>query len=211
MALAVVALACGSGDQQAGGDADGGTGSLSGYTREPVPSVQDVDLQLAADGSSFSPAATSPDGLRIVYFGYTSCPDVCPTTMSDLKRAIAQLDPADQQRIEVAMVTIDPDRDVPEKLDAYVTTFIPDGDAVRFEDPEALAAAAAAFGAQYRVEPGDGDEPEVSHSGDLYVVDARGDLVLQWPFGVSREDIAADLRTLLETAANGHDTTQEST
>ena len=95
------------------------------------------------------------------------------------------------------MVTVDPDRDVPEKLGAYLTTFVPDGDAVRFGDDAGLAAAADAFGAQYEVETNDEGEIEVGHSADLYVVDDRGDIVLQWPFGTSSDDIAADLETLL--------------
>jgi protein SCO1/2 len=179
---------------------------LTGYTREPTPSVADVELALAR-GGSMPAAPEAADALRVVYFGFTSCPDVCPTTMSDLKRALAQLEPEERARVAVAMVTVDPDRDVPDKLDAYVRTFVPDGDAVRFADPGDLADVASAFGAQYRVDPGDGGEPEVSHSGDLYVVDGDGDLVLQWPFGTSWEDLAADLRTLLARA--GTDTQEQ--
>lgn len=174
-------------------------GQLSGYTREPTPSVAQVELPLA-DGSAAVPATAAAGGLRIVYFGYTSCPDVCPTTMSDVKAALAELSPEDAARVEVVMVTVDPDRDVPEKLSAYVQTFIEDGQASRVTDPAALEAAAAAFGAQYDVRTAGDGEIEVSHSADLYVVDDAGDIVLQWPFGTSSADIAADLSTLLDGA-----------
>lgn len=174
-------------------------GQLSGYTREPTPSVAEVVLPLA-DGTGELPAPATAGGLRIVYFGYTSCPDVCPTTMSDVKAALAELSPEDAERVEVVMVTIDPDRDVPEKLSAYVQTFIEDGQASRVTDPAALEAAAAAFGAQYEVRTADDGEIEVSHSADLYVVDDAGDIVLQWPFGTASADIAADLSTLLDGA-----------
>ena len=191
--LAAVALLCAAlvgcgGDEAADGPSTtADDGVLSGYTREPTPSAAEVEFPLA-DGATL-PAAAAPGGLRVVYFGYTSCPDVCPTTMSDLKRAIAKLPEADQDRVEVVMVTIDPERDLPEKLDAYVTTFIADGDASRFEDAESLAAAAAVFGARYAVEPSPDGEPEVSHSGDLYAVDDSGDIVLQWPFGITTDDL----------------------
>ncbi|MFN7152014.1 MAG: SCO family protein, partial [Microthrixaceae bacterium] len=129
-ALAVtasVALVAGcSSDDAADGGADevattADDGKLSGYTREPTPSVAQVALPLA-DGTGDVPATASAGGLRIVYFGYTSCPDVCPTTMSDVKAALAELSPEDAARVEIVMVTVDPDRDVPEKLAAYVRT-----------------------------------------------------------------------------------------
>lgn len=169
---------------------------LSGYTREPVPDVSKVVLP-RADGSGNLPAAAPKGGYRLVYFGYTSCPDVCPTTLSDLKRAVAQL-PADQRaKVDVAMMTIDPDRDLPDRISEYVATFFPkNGTALRASDPADLSAAAGAFGASYGVKPGKDGTPEVSHSGDLYVVDDRGKVVLQWPFGVGAESMASDLSTL---------------
>lgn len=176
-------------------------GGLSGYTREPTPSVAQVELPLVA-GAGMLPAAADPGGLRIVYFGYTTCPDVCPTTMSDLKRALADLPAADRERVGVVMVTIDPDRDVDEKLDAYVTTFIEDGQSSRITDPAALEAVATSFGAQYEVRTADDGEIEVSHSADLYVVDDAGDIILQWPFGTSSDDLRADLETLLADRAS---------
>ena len=60
-----------------------------------------------------------------------------------------------------------------------------------------ITGSSAAFGAQYEVRTADDGEVEVSHSADLYVVDDAGDIVLQWPFGTSSADIAADLSTLL--------------
>lgn len=170
--------------------------TLSGYTRTPTPSVAEVELPLVAGGGVL-PAAAEPGALRVVYFGYTTCPDVCPTTMSDLKRALADLPAADRGRVEVVMVTIDPDRDVDEKLDAYVTTFIEGGRSSRITDPEELAAVAEAFGASYEVRTADDGEIEVSHSADLYVVDDAGDIILQWPFGTPSDGLRDDLETLL--------------
>ena len=169
---------------------------LSGYTREPVPDVSKVVLPLA-DGSGNLPAAAPKGGYRLVYFGYTSCPDVCPTTLSDLKRAIKQLPADERAKVDVAMMTIDPDRDLPTKISEYVATFFPkNGTALRASDPTQLSAAAGAFGASYGVKAGKDGTPEVSHSGDLYVVDDRGKVVLQWPFGVGAESMSSDLATL---------------
>ena len=143
------------------------------------------------------PAAATKGGYRLVYFGFTSCPDVCPTTLSDLKRGIKTL-PADQQgKVDVAMMTIDPDRDSPDRIAEYVATFFPkNGTALRASDPTELSAAAGAFGVSYSVKPGADGTPEVSHSGDLYVVDDRGKVVLQWPFGTDAESMGSDLATL---------------
>jgi len=169
---------------------------LSGYTRQPVPDVSKVVLPLA-DGSGNLPAAATDGGYRLVFFGFTSCPDVCPTTLSDLKRAIKQL-PADQQgKVDVAVMTVDPDRDLPDKLTEYVATFFPkNGNALRASDPAVLSAAAGAFGASYGVTASADGTPEVSHSGDLYAVDDRGKVVLQWPFGTGAESLGSDLATL---------------
>lgn len=196
VALALVGTACTDDGASSSTTTTEDDGGLSGYTREPTPSVADVSLPLVNGGGDVS-AAADPGGLRIVYFGYTSCPDVCPTTMSDVKRALAELPAEDADRVQVTMVTIDPDRDVDEKLGAYVTTFIADGQGSRITDPAALESAAGAFGAQYSVTTSPDGEIDVSHSADLYVVDDQGDIVLQWPFGTSSEDIASDLAKLL--------------
>lgn len=194
--LATVLSACGDDEPSSSPDTTEESSGLSGYTRSPAPSVAEVQLPLV-NGAGQLPAAAAPGGLRVVYFGYTSCPDVCPTTMSDLKRALAQLPEQDAARVEVVMVTIDPDRDVDEKLGAYVGTFIEDGQASRITDPATLQSTADAFGASYAVTAAADGEVEVSHSADLYVVDDQGEIVLQWPFGTSYEDIADDLSVLL--------------
>jgi protein SCO1/2 len=201
--LAVCAMgllvACGSDD--AAGPSSSTTaaddGQFAGYTREPVPSVRDVSLP-AADGTPVAMPASQPGGLRIVYFGYTSCPDVCPTTMSDLKRALATLPEDQRAKVQVDMVTIDPARDTAEKLPEYVTTFITDGTALRTDDQAALRAAADAFGADYSVEPGPDGEPEVKHTAELYAVDDAGNIVMIWPFGTTSKDIGEDLARLLD-------------
>ncbi len=174
----------------------------AGIVRTPAPDVSgivlpdvtnDIDLTFRAD----------PGGVLIAYWGYTSCPDVCPTTMVEVRNALRDLgDLADS--VDVAMITVDPDRDTPEILNAYVSTFVADGVAVRTEDAAALEAAAVPFGAQYSVTVQDDGWIDVVHTGFLYAIDDQGLIRLTWPFGIESEDMTADLRALLEeTSKNG--------
>jgi protein SCO1/2 len=182
----------------------GGGRELSGYSREPLPVVGDLSLSDAtADSAPFSFRA-DPGGLLIVYFGYTNCPDYCPTTMNDVKLARARLD--DPDKISVAMVTVDPDRDfvIDAKrcddaivLACYVRSFVPDAHALGTDDAAALSEVAAPFGVSYNIETS-GDEIIVSHSTSLYAVDDQGNLVITWQFGIAIDDLAADLETLLD-------------
>jgi protein SCO1/2 len=171
---------------------------LAGMVREPAPDVSMISLPNASDGGSPLAMRARPDALLIMYFGYTSCPDVCPTTMADVSIALENLDADERRRVAVAMATIDPGRDTGELLTKYVRTFVPGANALRTDDPAALRAAADAFGADYRVtQTGAGEPPEVTHTGWLYVVDDRGRLRLQWAFGTKHQTITSDLRLLL--------------
>ncbi len=171
--------------------------AYAGYQRSPLPDVGEHVLP-DADGGEFSLAASS-DNVLLVYFGYTSCPDVCPTTLSDVRSALTKIE--EPERIELAMVTVDPLRDTNEVMAAYVQSFVPGAHGLRTEDDTILRAAADDFGADYDVGVADDGEPEVAHTGSLYAVDASGKLLLTWPFGTSSADIAADLGHLLEGSA----------
>jgi protein SCO1 len=190
--VAIVALAgCG-----------GGSRELAGYSVEPVPSVGDIVLpDLTDDGADFALRADAGK-ILLVYFGYTNCPDFCPNTMSNVKLARQRLDdPAD---LEMAMVTVDPARDL-DTLASYVTGFIPDAHALGTTDDDELARATSAFGASYDVSTDAGGEPEVAHTTLLYAVDDTGHVVLAWPFGVSIDDLAADIDQLLDRQPEGGD------
>ncbi len=168
---------------------------LVGYRSEPVPDVAGVTLpDLTAGGADFSFVA-EPDRLLLVYFGYTNCPDFCPTTMSDVKLARQRLD--DPERVDVAMVTVDPGRDL-DVLADYVTSFVPEAHALGTDDFADLDRAAGPFGVSYEVREADDGAIEVAHTTLLYAVDDTGRVVLTWPFGVSIDDLAADLELLLE-------------
>lgn len=189
--LALVAAACGS-DEPA---------PFAGFERTPTPVVDERQLPaIEADGSEEAFTFRAADGeLLLVYFGYTSCPDVCPTTLSDVRRASDRIGD-DAERLDLAMVTIDPLVDTPDVLTGYVRSFVPDATAVRTLDEGALRPVADAFGADYGTLEQNGEE-QVFHTGSLYAVDDAGQLILTWPFGVTTEDLERDLSRLLEEAA----------
>jgi protein SCO1/2 len=185
-ALAVAAVACGGDDRE-----------LVGFTRDPAPSVATVTLpDVSRDGEPFT-FRPAEGGLLIVYFGYTNCPDVCPKTMADLGAAIDRLDEEDAARVDVAMVTVDPERDTAVLAD-YVQSFVDGAHALATDDPAALRAAAAPFAVGYEVVTRPDGEVEVGHTDLLFAVDDTGTLVLNWPFGTSVDDLAADIRQLLD-------------
>lgn len=170
---------------------------LAGYRRQPAPMVGDLTLPELTNGGEDFRLRAEPGQLLVVYFGYTNCPDFCPTTLSDLRLATRRMDEDDAARIDVAMVTVDPDRDIA-VLPRYITSFFDDGHALGTDDSDLLARVAAPFGAAYDVSTNEDGVIEVAHSTSLYVVDDSGHLVLTWQFGVPIDDLADDLTQLLE-------------
>lgn len=162
-------------------------------------SVAAVNLpDVANGGEPFSMVAES-GGALVVYFGFTYCPDVCPTTLSDLRTALGSMG-SDADQVEVAMVTVDPDRDTDDVISAYLQTFIPEGHALRTDDPDLLEGASDAFGADFSViTPAEGGIG-VTHTAYLYAVDDEGIIRVVWPFGAEPDRIAADLSSLLSAS-----------
>ncbi|MGD2052085.1 MAG: SCO family protein [Acidimicrobiia bacterium] len=173
-----------------------GTAELAGYTRDPRPVVGAASLPDASNGGTPFAFQAAPGGLLVVYFGYTSCPDVCPTTMAEIRTGLEDLG-SDADRVEMAMITVDPGRDTGDVLTNYVRAFIPAGHALRTEDGAALRAAADAFGATYQVTENVDGTVEVAHTAHVYVADDAGRLRVTWPFGTPGADMANDLRILL--------------
>ncbi|MGQ9766932.1 MAG: SCO family protein [Anaerolineae bacterium] len=134
--------------------------------------------------------------LVVLYFGYTYCPDVCPTSLSTLARAMKRLGPKADQ-VQVLMITVDPERNTPEQLAAYMGYFDP-----RFIEltgtPDEIAAAATPFGIYYQRHAGSSASSYlVDHTATLTVWDSAGRLRLVLPFEVTAEEVAADLAHLL--------------
>lgn len=134
----------------------------------------------------------------VVFFGYTQCPDICPTTLTAMKEVMALLGPQ-ADRVQVLFVTVDPDRDTETTLAAYVPWFDP-----RFRglygDAAATLAAAREFRIFYSKVKGETAMGySIDHSATSYAFDPQGRLRLLIPYGAKPEHIAADLRKLLES------------
>jgi protein SCO1 len=172
--------------------------SLRGATGAPPRDVSNVRMT-DVNGSEISFTPTKGN-VTLAYFGYTSCPDVCPTTLSDIRTAMSTLG-TKSNRVKVDMVTIDPTRDSGPVLHDYLGRFFPEGTgiALRTDDETKLHQVATSFGASYQVTPATkaGDQPDVLHSSWLYAVDDTGHIVAQWSFGTPSKDIAHDLKVLL--------------
>lgn len=131
-----------------------------------------------------------------VFFGYTHCPDVCPTTLSDFAAALQQLGPQ-AERVQVIFVTVDPERDTPELLKAFVPAFNP-AFLGMVADAETLRLLAKEYKVVYqKTSVKAADDYLIDHSAGTYVYDQKGNIRLLMPYGSSPEAIARDLRTLL--------------
>ncbi len=134
-----------------------------------------------------------------IFFGYTHCPDVCPTTLSDFASALQQLGPQ-AERVQVIFVTVDPQRDTPDLLKQFVPAFNP-GFLGMFGDENTLKQLAKEYKVVYQKTSVKGaDDYLIDHSAGTYVYDPNGNLRLLIPYGSGPDAIAQDLRTLLATS-----------
>lgn len=132
----------------------------------------DFTMTRASDGKQVS-AADYRGKIVMLYFGYTFCPDVCPTTLANLAQILSGLK-ADADHIRVLFVTVDPNRDTLPVLAEYVANFGPQFDGLR-GTPDQLASLARRYRVVYSVTPAHGNTPyEVTHSSAIYVFDPSG-------------------------------------
>ena len=132
----------------------------------------------------------------VIFFGYTNCPDVCPTTMSDLNQAMKLLG-NEASRVKVLFVTVDPERDTPALLAKYVPAFNPAFLGL-YGDAATTAKTAKDFRIFYQKnKPDSNGNYSVDHSAGTYVFDPDGKLRLFMKYGEGAESIAHDLRELL--------------
>jgi protein SCO1/2 len=138
--------------------------------------------------------------VTVIFFGFTQCPDVCPTTLAELAQARKLLGP-DGARVQGVFVSVDPARDTPEVLKAYVTTFGSDFVALHGTEDE-IKAAAKQFKIFFNKVPGKTEGSyTIDHTAGSYVLDANGRVRLFTRYGVGAEKLAADLRILLAEPA----------
>ncbi|NHZ71110.1 MAG: redoxin domain-containing protein [Proteobacteria bacterium] len=162
-------------------------------TDRPVSHVSLPDVGNGGEPFSF---VARDEGALVVYFGFTSCPDVCPTTLADLRTALEGVDSA--ENVDVAMVTVDPERDGEQTMQAYLAAFFPDGYPLRTDDQSELTAATDAFGVTYSINKLTDGSTQVFHTAYLYAIDDDGMIRQAWPFGTEFTVIREDLNTLLD-------------
>jgi protein SCO1/2 len=179
---------------------------LAGCQRAaPAPAFHAVDITGAKYAQDF--ALPDADGrirhlsdfkgkVTVVFFGYTQCPDVCPTTMADLAQAKQLLGP-DGDRVQGVFITVDPERDTPSLLKAYVKNFDPSFVALR-GTPAQTEATAKAFKVFYAKVPGSDDKSyTVDHTAGAYVFDPQGRVRLFTRYGSGPKALADDVKQLL--------------
>lgn len=131
----------------------------------------------------------------VLFFGFTHCPDVCPTTLADLAGVMKALGP-DADRVQVLFVTVDPERDTPEDLAKYVGAFDPRFIALR-GDLAATQRVAKEFKIYFEKRK-QGESYTIDHSAQSYVIDPQGRLRLLVRYDRLAQDLPDDLRTLLK-------------
>jgi len=132
----------------------------------------------------------------VLFFGYAQCPDVCPTTMTEMAQVKQELG-KDGDRLQVVFVTVDPARDTPEVLKAYMGAFDPSFIAL-IPTPDELVATAKDFKVYYKkVEGKTPTSYSMDHSAASFVYDAQGRLRLYARYGAGAAPMVADVKTLL--------------
>ncbi len=134
--------------------------------------------------------------LVLLNFGYTSCPDICPTTLGNLRSIYSKLDD-DRDDVQVLFISVDPDRDNPDKLEEYVNFFNDDFVGLTGSDEE-LKEVSDIFNIFYFKE-GINTENDylMSHPTSIYLIDREGKLILKYPHNTKYDFIVKDIKRLL--------------
>jgi protein SCO1/2 len=183
------------------------TAAVLAACTENRPQFTSIDLTGADYARDFS--LTDQNGQRrslkdfrgkvvVLFFGYTQCPDVCPTTMAELAQTRKLLG-ADGERVQVLFVTVDPERDTPQVLKGYMANFDPSFLALRGTSEE-LAAMAKDYKVYFKkVEGKTPTSYSMDHSAASYVYDPQGQLRLYTRYGGGAPALASDIRLLLKS------------
>lgn len=151
------------------------------------------DFTLTSDNGE----AMSLDDFRgkvvLLYFGYTFCPDICPASLAELAAVLDELEPSQRERVQVAMVTVDPARDTPAVLDGYLAHFDPSFIGFTGTDEE-IATVAGEYHVFYEAHEGTQETGYlVDHWSGVYLIDPDGNLAETFGFGTSPDLIASDV------------------
>ncbi len=163
-----------------------------------------VSVQASAVGGPFhltdqDGKPISDDDLRgkpfLVFFGFTHCPDVCPTTLFDVSEVMRRLGP-DADRTGALFITVDPERDTPATLKDYLSNFDPHLRGAT-GDPDAIAAVTKAYRVYYKKVPTDNGDYTMDHTAIVYLMDKNGHFVAPFSLRRTPDAAAAELRKYL--------------
>lgn len=133
----------------------------------------------------------------VLFFGYTFCPDVCPTTLGDLQQMVKALGATRAEDVQVIMVSVDPERDTPEQLATYLNYFDPTFIGMTGTVNE-IQPVAQQFGIYFEAQPGSQNTGYlVDHTAAVTVIDPDGHVRLIWTYGTTGEQMASDLGYLI--------------
>lgn len=176
-----------------------------GFSSAPKASFQGVDLTGAAYARGFSlpdqngKTRTLDDfkgKVVVVFFGFTQCPDVCPTTLAELAQVKKALGP-DGDKVQGVFVTVDPERDKPELLKAYLDSFDPGFVALR-GSPEQLKETAKEFKIYYAKVPGKTpDSYTMDHTAASFLFDPQGRVRVFSRYGAGAQALMSDIKALI--------------
>jgi protein SCO1/2 len=157
------------------------------------------DFSMASTGESDFRLSAHQDQFVILFFGYTNCPDVCPATLAQLQQMVQKLGP-DADRIDVAFVTVDPERDTLDALKTYLAHFNPTFVGLRTTDEDQLMNLGQAFGIYYDLGTADehSDNYLVMHTSSVLVLHQMG-LKAVFSSDTSGADMAADMQEILKS------------
>ncbi len=193
--LTVLLSACG------GGSAGDGGGYRAAQTHDPYP-VADTPLT-DTDGQPFSLATDTDKPVTLVFFGYSSCPDICQVVMANIASALTRLDDADRESVDVVFVTTDPKVDTEQHLRDYLDRFDPSfiGLTGDLDTIAAVGKPLAVYVADGERLPSGGRDLN-SHSTQVTAITSDDTSPLLWTQDTSSADLAADLHTLLAEEAD---------
>lgn len=172
------------------------------HTKSIAGLMPPLRFTLTEDTGKVVHASDFQGHLTLLYFGYTSCPDVCPETLAKLRAALHRLPNGEGADARVLFVTVDPKRDTPAHLRKYTAHFGPQFIGLR-ASPEQLTALTKRYRVTYGYGKPDADgNYEVSHSSAVFVFDPRGDarLIIRSSDGV--DAVAADLKRLMKDSGS---------
>jgi protein SCO1/2 len=172
---------------------------FTGATFQPAKLLPHGSLTDTASGKRWDLVTNGGGKVTVIYFGYTKCPDACPTDMAAMARAISQLTPEQQKKVQVVFITVDPKRDTRPVMNAWLRKFdkrVPPFVGLTGTESQ-LTDVAHRLGMQFKVTSEPSGLEEVEHSSQLTAFDMTGTANLVWLDPPVPSDIAHDLRLLL--------------